>query len=68
MTTLNGKEIKRGDYLLANIGGQVLAGPAHEFYDRIGTLRFGGYALQVKASDTVLASDAWDALVPKKTA
>jgi len=63
MKNLNGKELMRGDVVLYQApDGQVIAGAIHEFYDRTEQVRLGGYPLRVPAGETVLASDAFEAL------
>ena len=64
MKTLDGKDIKRGHQILA-AGDKdfVIMGTVHELYDNVKPpeLRVGGYGLRIKAEDTVLAIDAFNA-------
>ena len=63
MKTLNGKELMRGDVVLHSTPDGVIAGAIHEFYDRSNQVRISGYPLRVPAADTVLAADAYKAIV-----
>ena len=64
MKTLDGKDIKRGHQVLAPGDKDfVIMGTVHELYDNVKPpeLRVGGYGLRIKAEDTVLAIDAFNA-------
>lgn len=64
MKSLNGKELKRGDAVIFQVGvgdqSVVMVGNIQQFDDRHGLIRVSGYALPIKADGVVLASDAWE--------
>jgi hypothetical protein len=61
MKNLNGKTLLRGDAVIAVVGGTVQVGTVAAFYDRTGQIRITGYPINLMASETVLAQDAWNA-------
>ena len=61
MKNLNGKDLMRGDDVIALHNGAILSGRVFEFYDRSEEVRISGFALPIKAHDTLLAADAWEA-------
>ena len=68
MKSLNGKELMRGDCVLTELSGVVIAGNVHELYDRTQQVRIAGFAIPVKAVNCVLASDAWATVMEKQSA
>ena len=65
MKNLNGKELKRGDAVIFQVGvgdqTVTMVGNVHQFDERHLLLRVSGYALPIKADSVVLAEDAWNA-------
>lgn len=66
MKNANGKELLRGDLILAPDGqGDVIAGRIGQFYERSGSVLVSGNGVPIKADKTVLAIDAYHALIEK---
>lgn len=72
MKNLQGKDIKRGQHVIAKISDGIYeAGIIHQLYDRTNQVRISGYALTVPANKLVDAGDAWEAVaktIPKEEA
>lgn len=66
MKYANGKEPLKNDAIICPDGnGGVIVGNVNQLYERSEQLTVFGYPLRLKASDCVLASDAYEAVTPK---
>jgi hypothetical protein len=63
MTSINGKELMRGDAVIFQVEDQVMVGNIQQFNDRGNVVRISSYPLYVPANKIVLAKDALEAFI-----